>query len=304
MTIISRPYRYPEDFERIGKFLIDNYQPMNRDGNWFQPQWEYMHFHPLMDSSTFDKFRIWEDSGEIVGVVHLEWFPGAAFFQTHPDHHDLRSDMLEYAETNLIKRLDDGQGCIKAYIRDFDKEFESIAFEKGYRKNENKEDNWPLSYFKIPDPFPSIDLPDGYKLKSLEDENDLHKINSVLWRGFDHSGEPPEEEIEGRIKMQSGPHFRKDLTIIAQAPDGNYASFSGTWYDSANKIALVEPVATDPDHRLMGLGRAVVMEGIRRCGILGAEIAYVGSYQTFYERIGFKRLPPSNSWVKFIDKVD
>lgn len=43
----------------------------------------------------------------------------------------------------------------------------------------------------------------------------------------------------------------------------------------------VEPVATDPDYRRMDLGKAAVLEGIRRCGELGAEVAYVGSVKDF-----------------------
>jgi predicted N-acetyltransferase YhbS len=70
------------------------------------------------------------------------------------------------------------------------------------------------------------------------------------------------------------------------------------WYEKANRIAYVEPVATDPDYRRMGLGKAAVWEGIRRCGVEGATVAYVGSDQRFYHAIGFKTLYYSNCWVK------
>ncbi|NTU76113.1 MAG: hypothetical protein HGA86_08340, partial [Anaerolineaceae bacterium] len=46
MTITKRPYRKAEDFDRIGQFLMQHHQPGNRDGNWLQPTWEYMHSHP------------------------------------------------------------------------------------------------------------------------------------------------------------------------------------------------------------------------------------------------------------------
>jgi ribosomal protein S18 acetylase RimI-like enzyme len=46
--------------------------------------------------------------------------------------------------------------------------------------------------------------------------------------------------------------------------------------DHTNSIANVEPVCTDPDYRRMGLGTAVVLEGIRRCGAEGAAIATAG----------------------------
>jgi predicted N-acetyltransferase YhbS len=141
-------------------------------------------------------------------------------------------------------------------------------------------------------------LPKGFRLLSLAEENDLEKINRVLWRGFNHPGEPPAEEIAGRKKMQSTPNFRKDLTIVVEAPDGSFVSFCGTWYEPANRIAYVEPVAADPDYRRMGLGKAAVLDGIRRCAACGATTAYVGSDEPFYQALGFKRIYTSECWTK------
>ncbi len=59
-----------------------------------------------------------------------------------------------------------------------------------------------MAQLVIPEPFPSIHLPEGFRLKSVAEENDLAKIDRVLWRGFNHPGEPPEDSIEGREKMQ------------------------------------------------------------------------------------------------------
>jgi len=54
------------------------------------------------------------------------------------------------------------------------------------------------------------------------------------------------------------------------------------WYTPDIDYAVVEPVATDPDYRRMGLGKAVVLEGVRRCFAEGANTIYVGSGQQFY----------------------
>jgi predicted N-acetyltransferase YhbS len=99
-------------------------------------------------------------------------------------------------------------------------------------------------------------------------------------------------------RMQSAPNYRKDLNIVAVAPDGVYASYCGMWQDHVNKVAYVEPVCTDPDCRQMGLGTAVLLEGIRRCGAEGAMIAMVGSKQPFYMSMGFKKLFGINLWTR------
>ena len=141
-----------------------------------------------------------------------------------------------------------------------------------------------------------MDLPEN----DLQDDNNVLKIDRVLWRGFDHEGEPPQDSPEDRKKVQSAPNFRKDLNIVVEAPDGHFVSYSGTWFEGTNRIAYVEPVATDPDYRRRGLGRAAVLEGIRRCGELGATVAYVGSDLAFYMAIGFTKIHASQCWTRYL----
>lgn len=69
-------------------------------------------------------------------------------------------------------------------------------------------------------------------------------------------------------------------------------------YDKRNDYAYVEPVATDPDYRRLGLGRAAVLEGIKRCMDMEATVAYVGSRQQFYNSIGSRPLFKSRWWKK------
>lgn len=296
MSMTFRHYNINEDFGLISDFLVAQFQPGNRDGNWLQPTWEYMHSHPALDESALDKIGIWGKDGEIVGVAHYELSLGEAFFEIAPGYDALKVPMLDYAEANLYSEIEDRQRLVRAYVNDFDVGFEAVVRLRGYEQDPG----WtrPMSRFTIRTPFPEITVPNGFQIKSLADENDLRKVQRVLWRGFNHEGEPPEEELDGQRKMQSVPNFNKELKIVVQAPDGNFVSFCGMWYDDVNKLAYVEPVATDPDYRRMGLGKAAVLEGIRRCGDLGAEVAFVGSDQPFYLAIGFETLFRANCWLK------
>jgi len=298
MRTNHRQYEGPSDFETVSRFLVNHYQQDNRDGNWFQPTWEYMHSHPALDESSLGRIRIWEDSGETVAVANYESTLGEGFFHIKPGYGALKPEMLDYAEAHLCGTGDDGKRRLNAFVNDFDDDFIALVKGRGYAMKRD----WsrPVSQFVIPDPFPEITLPEGFRLTTLAEENDLYKVNRVLWRGFNHEGPPPEneEDIKGRRKMQSGPNFRHDLTIVVVAPDDNFVSFCGMWHDQVNHIAYVEPVATDPDYRRMGLGKAAVWEGIRRCGIEGATVAYVGSDQTFYHAIDFRTLHYRHCWVK------
>lgn len=124
------------------------------------------------------------------------------------------------------------------YIHDRDTALQQVATAIGYRKDGGSEE---MSQLTIPDPFPAIALPQGFRLKSLADGNDLRRLHRVLWRGFAHGAEPP-------------------------------------------------------DDRRMGLGRAEVLEGVRRCGVRGATVAYVGSATSFYRSLGFRQIYRCSTW--------
>ena len=299
MGVTMRNYKYPDDFQLVGDFIVEHFLLGNADGNWLQPAWEYMHSHPYLDTASLGKIGIWEDAHRIVGIVHYESTLGEVFFQLHPAYGHLKLEMIDYVEHNLVGVDGSGRRYLRAYVNDIDQDFLSLVGSMGYKKDAPYAR--PLSEFDIPRLFPPTTLPEGFQLKSLAEDNDLVKIHHVLWCGFNHPGEPPAEGVEERRMMQLAPNYRKDLKIVVEAPDGNFVSFCGMWYEPVNRFAYVEPVATDPDFRRMGLGKAAVLEGIRRCGALGARVAYVGSDELFYQALGFKRIYTSECWLKYFD---
>jgi GNAT superfamily N-acetyltransferase len=300
MPLTLRPCAGHKDFPAISNFLYGLYRPDNRDGNWLQPIWEYAYTHPWFDEEAVEHIGIWEDGGTIVAVALYELRLGEAFFQVHPDYEHLRPEILDYAEQQLAGTADDGRRCLRAYVNDFDAAFEQVVRSRGYERDPQADR--PMSQYVIPQPFPAIRLREGFRLKSLAEDNDLAKVDRALHRGFNHPGEPPADGVEGRKRMQSGPHYRKDLTIVVEAPGGAFVAFSGLWLDPINKYGYVEPVATDPDYRRLGLGTAAVLEGIRRCAELGATVAYVGATLPIYMAMGFKKLFAQNCWIKYWSK--
>jgi GNAT superfamily N-acetyltransferase len=302
MTIQFRSYSGQNDYWAISAFLKRHHQPGNADGNWLEPIWEYMHSHPMLDGSALPRIGIWEENGEIVGVAHYESSPGEGFFQFHPAYRHLRSEMLDYAEQHLTGvSKEDGRRYLAAYVNDFDQEFQALVQSRGYQKKQD----WkrPLYRLDIPQPFPEITLPPGFTLKSLADEPDWGKVHQVMYQGFNHGpvGEITEEERESRRKMFDTVTASLDLKVVVAAPDGCFAAICGMFYDASSRFGYVEPVATDPTYRRLGLGKAAVMEGIRRCGELGAEVAYVGSEQAFYQAIGFKKVYDEECWIRYFE---
>ncbi|MEI7847997.1 MAG: GNAT family N-acetyltransferase [Chloroflexota bacterium] len=298
MSIIFRHYKSLKDYQDVNDFLIAYHRPKNDDGNWLQPAWEYMFAHPYLDRTSLEKIGIWEKHGAIVGVAHYESRLGEVFFEFHPNYRHLKVEMLDYAERNLAETSQNGQKILHAFINDMDGEFTSLVKERGYDKKD--EESRVMCQFVLPDPFPPITLPKGFGLTSLAEECDWKKVHRVIWRGFNHEGEPPtgDEALQERRVLFDTPTARRDLKIAVRAPNGNFVAFCGMFHESKNQFAYVEPVATDPDYRRMGLGKAAVLVGIRRCGLLGATVAYVGNDLPIYRAIGFKNLYISQCWEK------
>jgi predicted N-acetyltransferase YhbS len=300
MTIEVRHYAGSDDYWRVDGFLLAHYQQDNRDGNWLEPMWEYMHGHPYLDQASLERIGLWEAGGQIAAVTHYESRLGEAFFQFHPAHRHLRPEMLAYAEQNLPAAPGaDGRRALRAFINDTDAEFLSLVRARDFERQPDHDR--PLFCLPIPNPFPAVQLPAGYRLQSLADECDWAKVHRVLWRGFNHPGEPPAGQavLESRRRMFDTPSARRDLKIVVVDPSGDYVAFCGMFCVPSCGYAYVEPVATDPAYRRMGLGRAAVLEGVRRCGRLGAAVAYVGSDQAFYRALGFLPVYTSQCWVRF-----
>lgn len=288
-----RSYSPKRDFHRVGEFLDTHYLAWNADGNWPQPAWEYMHFHPAIDEAHLDRCAVWEEEGEIVAVAHYEWILGEAFFQVARGREDLKPHMLDYVESAM--RGTDADGTfVMAYCIDSDTAFAGELERRGYVRN--PAEDRPMTGIDLSQEL-AYSVPPGFRVQSLADENDLQKIDRCLWRGFNHPGEP-EGDLDGRRKMQAGPGFRHDLSIVVVAPGGEYVSLSGAWHDKRCGFAYIEPVATDPDYRRMGLGRAAVYEGLRRCAAEGATVGYVGSNQQFYLALGFRPVNGELCWLR------
>lgn len=300
MGVTSRCYDNSRDYEAVGRLLIDTYQGGDQLLNWLQPRWEYMHHHPFIEGVPLELILVFEDDGEIVGVAHPEDTLTFIYFQRAPGYDYILPEMLIHTDkffggtSAMLQRK-----IIGLFINDFDTPLEQLATVFDYERHEKHHEGY--SKFDLTRPVPGSTVPAGFRIQSLADENDHGKINTCLWRGFNHDGAIPGEELNRPAVAQSAPNFRPENTIVAVAPDGSFVSYAGIWYVPENGFAYIEPVATDPDYRKIGLARACVYESMRRARADGAGVAWVGSEQPFYKAIGFEKKFQRNLWIKWLD---
>jgi GNAT superfamily N-acetyltransferase len=100
--------------------------------------------------------------------------------------------------------------------------------------------------------------------------------------------------------------YRDDLHILVQAPDATMAASTIMWFDEANRTVEFEPVGTHPDHRRLGLGRAMLLHGMRLArdaGAVRATVACLGApghvkARALYYGLGFRPLSRDAPLIK------
>jgi GNAT superfamily N-acetyltransferase len=257
-------------------------------------RWDWMTTHTYLEKSAVGHMGLWEDNGEVVGIATIDGCLGQAFCMTLPTVEYLKKEMLLYALENLSK---DGQFEVTIDDRDF--QFQEIAAQLGFVATPKKEFD---AIFNSENSSMEYTLPEGFRVTSMKDTLDLYQYGRVLWKGFNHELDGEGEFVFSEEKRKAfenemvRPNVNLDLKVAVVNPEGDFVSYCGMWYDQDAGFAVVEPVATDPDYRKMGLAKAAVLEGIRRCKELGAKVVFVGSSQQFYYNIGFRPYLTSTQW--------
>lgn len=309
--ITMRSYKAERDFMRVRDFLSETFRATERPLNWRIERWNYARYfvapmigaygkEPTTAEDSLDAIRrweatnrVWEDDGELVAVVCSEHPDlGDAYLLRRPGYDAWLAEMLDYAESALVHPQ---HGTLTVFAYDYDAALEALLAARGYEKQ--TEHPGYDSVFEIGE-LPKPQLPEGFTLQSMADENDIEKRREAFGRGFNHQRPVEWPTAFSYRELQKAPdyHPAQDLTIVG--PEGNHVSFCIVWYDNHNQIGSLEPVGTHPDYRRRGLAREVVLEAIRRVAALGATEVWVGSGQHFYEAVGFDKALVSYAWKK------
>ena len=293
MPITFRNYSpeplFTPDYLAVRRFLRGLNARRLRYPGFLWSRWEWMTTHSMLDRAALGRIGLWEEGGALVALSTCELWLGDAYLFVAEGAEHLLPELLRHAKEQLR-----GPEGIRVLVDNNDRALQRAAREAGFVATRERECtallalDGPLDYR----------LPAGFSIRSMSEGWDYAKYHEVMWRGFDHEGPPPQtaRALEERHEMLSSPTIDPELVLAVVAPDGRYVSHCGMWHAPGDPYALVEPVATDPAFRLMGLGRAAVLEACARCRARGAEVALVGSSQQFYYNIGFAPIHTGTWW--------
>jgi GNAT superfamily N-acetyltransferase len=239
---------------------------------------------------------IWRTTGnnsQIFGISAFDVGLGEAFIQARPGFEYLYPELLNWAEQEIAEPQDD-KHHLAVWITDKETVKQQLLTEKGYTKT------WvePVKvFFYDKTPFSTRQLPPGFALNNF-DNIDPEKLAKFFWRAFHNPGDPPESFVkESWLKTMSTPHFNPRLARLVTAPNGDYACARGMWVNPENQYAYLEPLATNPDYRKLGLAEVALTDAMRDTQKLGAKWCNGGSGE-FYSQIGFESIMNREKWER------
>ncbi len=285
----SRPYGGESDLALMCDFLSKaasasppHYYSHPGDVLWL------LYRDPGYDPRT--EVRLWEDrGGKLIGFAWLEE-PDGVVMQVRPDlrgHGFVEKEMLEWAAGLLADpgRNPDGELWTRALLED--PKLDALLVRLGFERDQ---DHALKMHRTLDSVIPEPELPEGWTVRPVEGAEELEKrleIHRAVW---------PSSRMtpEAYLNLREASRYTPSLDVVAAGPDGVFGAYCLCWHDAASRTGLFEPLGTSPAHRRLGLGRAVMIEGLRRLRALGTERVLVTAFSqnraavALYESVGFR----------------
>ncbi len=273
--------RFNEQYEEIYLFLSKSADKgYNEHFHWARFEW--MMCHSFLDVDALTYIAIFRDSsGEIVGLITFDTsYKDRAYIIHAVSDKELLSAMVEYVvEKGSSVKVNSQDTALIEVLQEY------------HFHNRGKADC--VLEFDLENDLQYV-IPYGYSISPEHFEIDNRKYQLVIHKGFDNDGIPEKWSDE---LLKPSAHFNSDLKIFALDLSKEYCSHCGIWY-THGATAYIEPVATVPQCRKLGLATAVVYEAMARAKKSGAKRAIVISDQNFYHRIGFKESSEYDTWTR------
>jgi mycothiol synthase len=262
--------------------------------------------------------RLWEDdAGRLVGFGQV-WIPktgetvdGFSYILIHPDIRNagLEGDVVGWLTERLREAAQERGLPAKLYGRTRDYNaygrgiFENNGFQivrYGYRMARS-----------LHEPIPEPQFPEGFTLRHSQGIEDAERWVEMFNQSFiDHWNHHP-ITVEAHKHWLTDPKYDNRRDLIAVAPDGTFAAFCFCGIDpddnarNNRKDGWIHILGTRRGYRRIGLGRAMLLAGLRKLKEEGMDTAKLGvdaenptGALGLYESTGFQKITTSVSYCK------
>jgi GNAT superfamily N-acetyltransferase len=230
-----------QNLDEIYDLLIENYA--NPDTRFHPSAGDFsylVNFEEELDDFKNKAFQ-WRDAdNKLVGVVWPD-HRGKYYISTRQTNNEIYDIILEDIECGLPKDEE-----IWLWSCDADKTGQVALKQRNYSTN-----GWYMFYGHktLYDYTPTINLPDGYRIRELVDADIPAKVELMgVSMGKDIS-----RTIEKYYKMQKSIVYDRRTDLVVVDKNNTVVSFCNGWLDKRNGIGMIEPCGTSKDHAGKGL---------------------------------------------------
>jgi hypothetical protein len=245
---------------------------------------------------------IWESrAGDIAAVLH-PISQNEIRLHVHPGHRtgELEDELFEFAEHRLSNWNDGEVGNLYVPVFEGDTLRKDVLTRRGYQRRQGWGHHWRRDLDRhVPEGSP----PQGYTVRPMGDINEHPARSWASWRAFhaDEGDENYDGDWTWYRNIQASALYRRDLDIVAVAEGGDIASFCTIYYDDYTRSAVCVLVGTAAGHWRRGLGKAVILEGMRRLQALGCTRVFATAHDTAADALYgsvMSNYLVTESWVK------
>ena len=305
-----RPYRDEQDLKRMKSLLIDGRQATNGTYYVHTGDLDWWFYYPAVQRDWSETIFLWEElslDGQLHGWALLspEWRTFDVFVRPEERGSALAEEMYTWAEEQItqIVRLAGGKDIRTMWVLQDDAALVSHLLQRGFVSGEDSMYSYVRS---LAEPFPAVSLPAGFQVRHVVGDEDGQKRARASHAAFG-SGKTFEAYWPRYQRFMASLAYVPELDLVTESPDGRFASFCMCWLDPVNRVGLFEPVGTHPDFQRLGLGKAVMLEGLRRMQTGGMQTAIVGAEsdnlaaQSLYRSMGFQAVNRLRTYRKVVE---
>jgi mycothiol synthase len=289
MQFTTRMYSGAGDFLQMCDVVVTARAAGSRQWHLGDLIWG-MYQNTVFDPHT--QVRLWED--EQSQLAGFAWYDLHGFINwaIHPrtDDRDLLAEqMLAWGEAQCREQPGKPEHVLRASALENDVADTAFLLQHGFRRDESH-----LLHMvqELDRSLPEPSLPVGWTVRHVDGEGEWAErveTHREVWH-------PSRVTLEAYRRLRAAPGYIPELDLVAVAPDGSFGAYCICWLDPVNQSGEFEPVGTRPAFRGKGIGKAVMLEGLRRLKAHGAQTALVLSTGTneparrLYESSGFRTI--------------
>ncbi|MRR08693.1 GNAT family N-acetyltransferase [bacterium] len=215
------------------------------------------------------------NNGDLVAWAVLQTPFVAIDIVVHPACADAFPHVLDWADARAKSLVGTPHGLSSWYVNVFAGQSDRIRHLEaaGFASQADVgEDSWSKVLLRRPatEPVDGGTLPEGYLIRPLAGDAEVEAYVEMHREVFQSRN----MTVEWRRRVLRHPDYVPQLDLVAVSPSGQLAAFCICWLDTRSQRApsgQVEPFGA----RSLGLGRAMLAEGMRRLQQFGAEHIYV-----------------------------